>query len=120
MEKVYIISRYRAKNERRIEFHKEVARYFCRKIIDEGNVPVAPHIYYTQFLDDYYPDDRQIGVELAIQDLRSSDKFLLVMIDGVISEGMANELEEVSRLGLPGNIVCMTMQEIKNAMKVVR
>lgn len=120
MDKVYIISRYRANNQRQQEFNKDVARYFCRAIIDEGKVPVAPHIYYTQFLDDNFPDDRECGLGLGIWELHNSQEFLLVIIDGIISEGMQNEIEEVSRLGLPGRIVSMTSQEIMEAMKVVR
>lgn len=120
MDKVYIISRYRADRPKQREFHKNVARYFCRVIIDEGKVPVAPHIYYTQFLDDNYPDDRECGLGLGIWELHNSQEFLLIVIDGIISEGMQNEIMEVSRMGIPGRIVCMTEQEIKEAMKVVR
>lgn len=120
MDRVYIISRYRATTDREQEFNKAVARYFCREIIEEGKVPVASHLYYTQFLNDDYPAERETGLFLGIKDLRSCQEFLLVIIDGVISEGMKNEIEEVGRLGLYGRIVCMTHQEIKEAMKVVR
>lgn len=120
MDKVYIISRYRSDSLRQQEFNKEVARYFCRKVIDEGKVPVAPHLFYTQFLDDDFPDDRECGLGLGIWELRNSQEFLLVIIDGIVSEGMRNEIIEVSRLGIPGRIVAMTKQEIKEAMKVVR
>ena len=120
MDKVYIISRYRADSEKQRKFNIAVARYFCKAIIDEGKVPVAPHIYYTQFLDDNYPDDRECGLKLGLWELQNSQEFLLVVIDGIISEGMRGEIEEVSRMGLPGRIVCMTEAEIKEAMKVVR
>ena len=120
MDKVYIISRYRADTQKQLEFNKEVVKHFCRAIIDEGNVPVAPHIYYTQFLDDNYPIERETGLSLGLWELRNSHEFLLVVIDGIISEGMQNEIKEVSRLGLPGRIVCMTQQEMKEALKVVR
>lgn len=120
MDKVYIISRFRAEEHKQQEFNKAVARYFCRQIVNEGKVPVAPHIFYTQFLDDSYPKDRMHGLKLGIWELRNAQEFLLVIIDGVISEGMRNEIEEVSRLGLPGRIVTMTQKEITEAMKVVR
>lgn len=120
MDRVYIISRYRAKTEHQVEFNKEVARHFCRAIIDEGNAPVAPHLFYTQFLNDDYPDDREHGLNLGLEDLKNCQAFLLVMIDGIISDGMRNELEEVARLGIPGRVVSMTKQEVSAAMKVVR
>ena len=120
MERIYIISRYRANDSKQLEFNKSVARHFCKAIVDEGKVPVAPHLSYTQFLDDDFQDDRARGLDLGILELRHSQEFLLVIIDGIISEGMQNEIQEVSRLGIPGRIVSMTKQEIKEAMKVVR
>lgn len=120
MDKVYIISRYRADTKQKIEFNREVARYFCRAVIDEGKVPVAPHLFYTQFLDDDYPDDREIGLDMGLMELRESKEFLLVVIDGVISDGMRGEIAEAGRMCLPGRIVSMTHQEVAEVMKVVR
>lgn len=120
MEKVYIISRYKAYNKKQQEFNLNVARHFCKKVTEEGKVPVAPHIYFTQFLDDNYPDDRKLGLKLGIDALRECQSFLMIVIDNAISEGMRNELTEVARLGLPGKIMNMTNREINEAMKVVR
>lgn len=117
MDKVYLISRYRADNEEDLEFNKKVARYFCRQIIEEGNVPVAPHLYYTQFLDEECPDDRAAGLYLGIRDLRESKEYLLIVIDGVISQGMAGEIEEVGRLGMRGRIISMPRQEAMELIK---
>lgn len=119
MERTYIISRYRG-SEREQKFNKNVARYFCKQLLDEGKIPVAPHIYYTQFLDDNFRDDRECGLKLGIMELRHSQSFLLVIIDGIISEGMKREIVEVSRMGIPGRIVTMTHEEIRQAMKVIR
>lgn len=119
MERTYIISRYRG-SEREQKFNRNVARYFCKQLLDEGKIPVAPHIYYTQFLDDNFRDDRECGLKLGIMELRHSQSFLLVIIDGVISEGMKREIVEVSRMGIPGRIVAMTHEEIRQAMKVIR
>lgn len=117
MDKIYIISRYRAENEEELEFNKKVARHFCREIIDEGNVPVAPHLYYTQFLDENNPDDRAAGLMMGISDLRESKEYLLVIIDGVISEGMKGEIEEVARLGMRGRLVALPRQEAEDLIK---
>lgn len=117
MDKVYIISRYRAENEEELEFNKKVARYYCRQILEEGNVPVAPHLYYTQFLDDSYPEDRKAGLYLGIRDLRESKEYLLVIIDGVISDGMKCEIEEVARLGMRGRLVALPRQEAEDLIK---
>lgn len=117
MDKVYIISRYRAENEEELEFNKKIARYYCRQILEEGNVPVAPHLYYTQFLDDSYPEDRKAGLYLGIRELRESKEYLLVIVDGVISEGMKGEIEEIGRLGMKGRLVALTRQEAEDLIK---
>ena len=120
MDRVYIISRYRAETKKEQAFNIAVARYFCRMIIEECKVPVASHLYYTQFLDDEIPEDREAGLGLGIWELRNCKEFLLVVIDGKVSEGMRGEIEEAARLGLYGRIVSMTEQEIKDAMKVIK
>lgn len=119
MDRVYIISRYRAATEGEREFNRKVARYFAKQVIYERKAPVAPHLFYTQFLDDGIPDERECGLEFGLFDLRHSQEFLLVIIDGIVSEGMRAEIKEVSRLGIHGRIVLMSRQQINEAMKVV-
>lgn len=118
-KKVYIISRYRASSPREVDFNKRVARHAARCLIREGKQPVAPHLFYTQFLDDDFELEREAGLKMGIADLRGCDEFLLVVIDGVVSEGMRQEIVEISRLGMPGRIISVSKQEIKEAMKVV-
>lgn len=120
MKKVYIISRYRANSKRELEFNKEVARYFCRQVIDEGNNPIATHLYYTQFLDDNYELDRELGLSFGIKELQQADEFLAIVIDGIISEGMANEIKVAIGRGMTGRFVYMTKREVKELMKVIR
>lgn len=119
MDRVYIMSRCRAATEKEQEFNRRVARYFAKQVVYEGKAPVVPHLFYTQFLDDELPDERERGLEFGLFDLRDSQEFLLVIIDGVISEGMRAEIAEASRLGLRGRIVSMGRQQINEAMKVV-
>ena len=119
MNKVYIISRYRASTEREQELNRNIARYFAKQIIYEDKIPVAPHLFYTQFLDDSIESERECGLGLGIHDLKHSDEFLLVIIDGVISSGMSEEIKVVSRLGMPGRIVTMSKREVLEQMKIV-
>lgn len=117
MKKVYIISRYRANNPRQLDFNKRVARYFCRMIIDEGDIPVAPHLFYTQFLNDDLELDREIGLNIGLKELEESDEFLLVIVDGVISEGMKREISSLSCKR--GRIIQVSKEEMKEALKVI-
>lgn len=120
MDKRYIVSRYRADRQRDIEFNLKVARYFCQQTVLEDKIPVAPHIYYTQFLDDAFEDDRSKGIELGLKALQECQEALVIVIDGVISQGMRREMEEIYRLEMPYEIVSMSTQQAKERIKVVR
>lgn len=41
------------------------ARRFSRFVVDEGFLPVTPHLLFTQFLNDANPDDREIGMYMG-------------------------------------------------------
>ncbi len=116
MDKVYIISRYRAFTERGREFNRKVARYFCRKVVLEGNIPVAPHLFYTQFLDEGQEKERQTGLDIGLKELREADKFLLIIIGGRISEGMRREICQAVRDGMRGRVVSFTRKEIRKVI----
>lgn len=116
MGKVYVISRYRAFTKSGMEFNRKVARHFCREIVLEGKIPVAPHLFYTQFLDEGLESERQIGLDIGLKELHEADEFLLVIIDGRISEGMRREIRQAAKDGMRGRAVCMTRKEIKDVI----
>ena len=116
MDKVYIISRYRAFTESGMEFNRKVARYFCRKVVLEGQIPVAPHLFYTQFLDEDQEKERQIGLDIGLKELREADEFLLIIIGGRISEGMRREICQATKDGMRGRVVYMTRKEIREVI----
>lgn len=116
MDKVYIISRYRAFTESGMEFNRRVARYFCRKVVLEWKIPVAPHLFYTQFLDESQEKERQIGLDIGIKELREADEFLLIIIGGRISKGMRREIRQTTRDGMRGRVVYMTRKEIREVI----
>lgn len=117
MEKVYVISRYAAKTKKERRFHEQVARYFCRRIVEEGKQPVAPHLFYPQFLEDGDRLERKIGLELALNDLSGCSSFLLVTVDGIISEGMRGEIAQISRTRMHGQLAALTRAEAKKLIE---
>lgn len=117
MNKVYIISRYRGATKKEQDHNVATAQYFAREELLDNKLPIVPHIYFTQFLDDSDAFERGYGLELGLGLLKECDEFLLVIIDGKISEGMAAELKEVSRLALPGRIVSLTGKELYERVK---
>ena len=117
MEKVYIISRYSAKTWHERRFNKEVTKYYCRRIAEAGKRPVAPHLFYTQFMDDDDPKARRLGRDFAIKDLDECDSFLLVIVDGVISSGMCGEIEHVTRTGKRGRLMAISKAQAKKLIE---
>lgn len=98
----YIASPYRAAKGRSVELHTRYARAAMEHAIKAGaikRVPVAPHLLYTQCLDDRIKKDREIGMSVGQSLLAMCDE-IWVFHDLGISEGMAIEIEMASSLGI--------------------
>jgi len=42
----------------------EKAKRYCRTLVDMGCIPIAPHVYFNQFMDDSNPKDRRKALEM--------------------------------------------------------
>ena len=93
---IYICSPYRGNIER----NTEKARDHCREVMKEGHIPVAPHIYFTQFLDDDNPDERTMGIQTGLDILKACDEMWVYDV-GLMSEGMKEEI----RYAIEQNVV---------------
>ncbi|MDP7114414.1 MAG: DUF4406 domain-containing protein [Myxococcota bacterium] len=91
---VFVSSPYRGNVARNVA----VARAAARLAFEAGHVPVVPHLYVTQVLDDEVPEDRKAGIAAALELLARCDE---VWAFGEPSEGMRQELDEATRLQIP-------------------
>ena len=59
---IYICSPLRGDIEKNIQ----KAQGYCREAVElwPDVIPIAPHVYCTQFLDDTIPQEREAGMEL--------------------------------------------------------
>lgn len=55
---VYICSPYAGD----VETNVDAARRYCRFAVEQGYIPVAPHLLFPQFLNDTDPRERQLGL----------------------------------------------------------
>ena len=95
MKWIYICSPLRGDYEKNIL--KAIG--YCREVAHAGDVPIAPQIYCTQFLDDAKPEERERGKEIGIELLKKCDE---VRVYGDhISEGMREELNAAATLFIP-------------------
>ena len=76
------------------------AEGYCQMIINDGagNIPIAPHVYLTKFLDDTVQEDRQYGLDMALNLLEKCDS--VWVFDDKISSGMSMEIDIAKTLNI--------------------
>jgi hypothetical protein len=94
-KRVYICSPLKGNVERNMAR----ARIYCRFAFERGYVPVAPHIYFPQFLDDGDKYERAAGMRYGLEQLWQCRE---VWVFGEnISDGMRAEIELARDLKIP-------------------
>lgn len=78
-----------------IKHNTEMAKLYCRYIISLGYIPFAPHLFFTQFLDEY--TERGKGMELSLEMIGHAD---LLAVFGRPTEGMKQEIEYAKETGV--------------------
>lgn len=92
---VFVCSPYRGD----VEGNVKRARGYAKFIAGCGYVPVVPHLFYPQFLSDADAEGRILGISLGVEQMKQCDEFW--MYGTHISEGMAYELEQARKFGIP-------------------
>ena len=69
-----------------------LARKYCRYAVDKGHTPVAPHLLYSQFLEE--KTERNLGLQMVLQLLIFCDELWAF---GDPSEGMKIEIDYAKR-----------------------
>lgn len=78
-----------------IEGNTERTRQFCRFALENGQIPLAPHLMFPQFVNDADPEERDLAL---FMDVILMGKCQEVWVFGnVISEGMSVEIETAKR-----------------------
>ena len=106
MKKIYVCSRLAGDIENNIEKAKGYARFVAKEY---GAIPIAPHIYFTQFLDDTVPEERAFGTMAGLLLLSDCDE--LWYFGDSVSQGMVREIIAAKKQNIPVRYV--SDQEIK-------
>lgn len=96
MKKVYICSPCRGDYENNIQRAKE----YSRAAVEKGVIPVTPHIYLTQFMDDTIPAERELGLSIGRDLVLMCDELWAFGLD-CPTAGMAAEIELARERGIP-------------------
>jgi hypothetical protein len=108
MKWVYIASPYRGDVEINTMRAKRYSRFAARQSV----VPICPHIYLTQFLDDNVPEEREAGLYLGIQMLKRCSE--IWVFGSKLSEGMAKEIEFAKKNNIPIRYFDHSCKEVKH------
>jgi hypothetical protein len=95
MTKVFICSPYSADTQDGIDTNVDNARAYCALAVSKGYLPIAPHIYFTQFLNDHNREQRAMGMAFGMKLLQECDE---MWVFGKPSNGMQQEIEVAKRI----------------------
>lgn len=90
---------------------KKVKAY-CRWVVLQGNIPLAPHAYYTGFLKEESKEERQLGMDMGLHWLAESDEIWVFNHYG-ISQGMQVEIDMAKRLSIPIKYFDYSIEDFK-------
>lgn len=88
---VYICSPLKAYENNSMEQNIEKAKSYCRYAISKNVMPICPHVYFTQFMDDNVESERAVCLEYGKQLLFLCSE--LWVFGEFISSGMQGEIE---------------------------
>lgn len=106
---VYICSPYSGD----VEKNTETARRFCRFALDAGQIPLAPHLLFPQFMTDENADERALAMFMDIVLLGKCDE-LWVLCER-ITTGMAAEIETAKKRRQPIRYFNQNFEEVSEA-----
>ena len=88
---VYICSPYSGDTETNIK----KARDFCRYALDRGQIPLAPHLMFPQFMKDADPSERELTIFMDIVLMGKCSE--VWVLNEIISEGMGIEINKAKQ-----------------------
>ena len=74
------------------------AKTYCLFVIRKGHIPIAPHLYFSQLLNDNIPADRELGMTMGTVLLEQCEE--LWVFGPTISEGMKADIKRARQIGL--------------------
>jgi hypothetical protein len=82
-----------------VKRNQELARSYCRFVIQAGGIPLAPHLLFPQFLDDSDPGERKLALSMNKEILAKCDE--LWIFGSKVTSGMLLEATEAIKREIP-------------------
>lgn len=93
-----------------VEVNQEAARHYCKFAVDAGYIPIAPHLFFPQFMDDNNRQERDLALFMDIVLLTKCSE--LWVFGETISKGMSIEIEKAKRKDKPIRYFTTTCEEV--------
>ncbi|TRX47083.1 DUF4406 domain-containing protein [Corynebacterium guaraldiae] len=103
---VYICSPYSGDTEA----NTALAREICARAVGEKKIPLAPHLFFPQFMDDTDPDERELAMFF--------NRVLLSHCEGMwvytprVSAGMRLEIQWAHAIDLPIRYIDENLEKV--------
>jgi hypothetical protein len=107
-KRVYICSPLRGSQ---MKYNIKNACAYCRFAFESGFVPIAPHIYFPQFLNENNGDERAAGLRYGMEEMYRCVQ--LWVFGPHRSMGMKAEIELANDLGIPVRYFTESMEELR-------
>ncbi len=95
-----------------IENNNKRTQAFCRFVLDKGNIPLAPHLMFPQFMNDADEKERDLAIFMDII-LMGKCQEVWVLGD-VISRGMGIEIEKAKKRRQPVRYFNKDFEEVES------
>ena len=82
-----------------LRHNRQLARLGCEYAVCQGYLPMAPHLFFPEFLSEQKPEERETGIQFGLEWLSGCDE--LWVIGNRITEGMKREIAVAEELGIP-------------------
>ena len=109
MEKVFVCSPMKGD----VEKNPKLAKFAARVLIGTGYIPIAPHLYFPQFLDDNDQYERIKGIKMGVELMKECDRMWI--IGTTITNGMEYEINEAKKAKVPALLYDEKLRQIDPA-----
>ena len=114
--KVFVCSPFRprgataGKRAEDLRHNRQLARLACGYAVSLGYMPMAPHLFFPEFLSEDVPEEREAGIRFGLDWLSGCDE--LWVIGNRVTEGMKREIAVAKELGIPvkQHIPCLLLE----------
>jgi hypothetical protein len=104
---IYVCSKYRGNIVRNT---LDACRY-CKFVISRNGIPIAPHLFFPQFLDDENPKERNLAINLGLELLLKCDE---IWVFGTkFSNGMKAEIKQAKKFYKPIKFFTEKCEEVQ-------